>query len=89
MEYEWDEGKSRANLAKHAVSFEEIELFDWDTAVYFASDRYGESRTAGIGYISNTLYYVVYTIRGENLRIISLRVASRKEREIYEQLRRL
>ena len=46
MTYEWDEAKSQANLAKHTVSFAEIELFDWDTAVYIDSDRDGESRTA-------------------------------------------
>lgn len=89
MTYEWDEAKSQANLAKHTVSFAEIEQFDWNTAVYFDSDRHGEIRTAAIGYISDILHYVVYTIRGENLRIISLRAASRKERETYGRLRRL
>ena len=89
MRYEWDDAKNRANLAKHTVGFEEIESFNWNTAVYFNSDRYGESRTVAVGYISDILHHVVYTIRGENLRIISLRAASRKERETYERLRRL
>ena len=83
MTYEWDEAKSRANLAKHTVSFEEIELFDWNTAVYRASDRDSESRTAAIGYIGSILFLVVYTSRGDNRRIISLRPASRREREFY------
>ena len=89
MTYEWDEAKSRANLAKHTVSFEAIELFDWDTAVYRASDRDGESRTEAIGYIGSILFLVVYTFRGENRRIISLRPASRKERETHGRLHRL
>lgn len=89
MTYEWDEAKSRANLAKHRVDFTEIEFFDWDTAVYSVSDRYGESRTSATGYISNILHFVIYTVRGENFRIMSLHVASREERETYGRLRRL
>ena len=89
MTYEWDEAKNRANLSKHGVSFEAIALFDWETAVDSTSDRNGESRTAAIGYLSGTLFFVVYTPRGENSRIISLRPASRKEREFYERTRRI
>ena len=80
MTYEWDEAKSRANLAKHTVSFEEIELFDWNTAVYRASDRDGESRTEAIGYIGSILFLVVYTIRGENRRINQLACGQQKRK---------
>ena len=88
-EYEWDEAKSRANLAKHNVDFAAIELFDWNTAVDFVSDQHGESRIAAIGYIGSILFFVVYTLRDDSRRIISLRPASRKEREIYGRLHRL
>ncbi len=86
MTYEWDEAKNRANLAKHKVDFAAIELFDWNTAVDFASDQHGESRNAAIGYIGSILFFVVYTTRGDSRRIISLRPASRKEREAYGRL---
>ena len=89
MTYEWDEAKSRANLAKHAVSFDAIELFDWDNAVTRSSDRDGELRFTAIGHLAYTLFLVVYTIRGDNRRIISLRPASREEREVYGRLHRL
>jgi len=61
MEYEWDEGKNEANIAKHGVSFEAIVDFQWDTAAIRPSDRQGEARWAAIGYIGNRLHHVVYT----------------------------
>ena len=85
MTYEWDEAKRQINLEKHRIDFPAIELFDWDTAVFTPSDRQGEDRTAAIGYIARTLHFVVYTIRGDSYRIISLRAASRREREFYER----
>ena len=83
MTYEWDEAKNQSNLEKHGVDFSAIELFDWDTAVFIPSDRHGESRTAAIGYIGSILFFVVYTSRGDNCRVISLHAASRKDREFY------
>ncbi len=83
MTYEWDNSKNQFNLMKHGIDFEDIERFDWDNAVSITSDRHGESRTSAIGYIGSTLHFVVYTIRGDRYRIISLRAASRKEREFY------
>ena len=83
MRYEWDEAKREINLIKHGVDFADMYLFDWDTAVFIPSDRHGESRTAAIGYIGSTLFFVVYTSCGDNRRVISLHAASRKGREFY------
>ena len=87
MRYEWDEEKRQRNLAQHGVDFSEIENFDWDTALAMTSDRHGETRFVAIGNIAESLHFVVYTPRGPNRRIISLRRASRKERQLYEQPR--
>ena len=86
MTYEWDEAKNQFNLVKHGIDFADIEHFDWDHAVSIPSNRHGESRIAAIGNLDGLLHFVVYTIRGPNCRIISLRRASDKERELYDRL---
>ena len=83
MQYEWDEGKDEANIADGRLGFASVENFEWQTALIVPSDRQGERRWAAIGLIGNTLYHVVYTDRGDRRRIISLRMASRAERDRY------
>ena len=83
--YEWDEAKRRENREKHGVDFESIAHFDWNTALVTRSDRDGEVRYMAIGYLEYRLHCLVFTERGENVRVISLRRASAGEREIYDQ----
>jgi uncharacterized DUF497 family protein len=87
MEYEWDDAKAAANLRKHGVSFAIIDDFDWTTALVVADDRYayGESRWLAIGMIGKRLHALAFTIRGNRIRVISLRAASRKERRLYDE----
>ena len=87
MNYEWDENKRAANLAKHKVDFIAAEDFDWTSAVEVIDDRfhYSEERWVAIGFIGNRLYVLAYTMRGENIRLISLRKANKREREYYEK----
>ena len=85
--YEWDEAKNQDNIARGRLGFEAIQDFDWDNAVITPSPRHGETRSVAVGLIGNRLYYVVYTERHNNTRIISLRPASRKERDEYVQRR--
>ncbi len=84
-EYGWNEAKRRENREKHGVDFASIVQFSWDTAIVERSDRYGEMRYAGVGYIGGRLHYVVFTDRGEATRIISLRRANAAERRGYAQ----
>ena len=83
MEYEWDEGKNEANIAEGRLGFAAVVDFEWQTALISSSDRYGERRWAALGLLGNILYQVVYTDRGDRRRIISLRMASREERNRY------
>ena len=83
IEYEWDGAKNEANIAAGRPGFGTIEGFEWETAVVGSSDRHGETRWAATGYIGNRLYRVVYTKRGDRIRIISLRRASAKEMRDY------
>ena len=81
--YEWDEGKRQANLAKHGVDFADMVAFEWDTAVIDVDEDHAEPRWTAIGFIGALLYSVVFTERGDNIRIISLRKATRREARNY------
>ena len=87
VEYEWDEGKRLSNRTKHGVDFSEIEHFDWDTAVIDASPRHGEPRYTAIGYLGDRIHHLVYTVRGDNRRIVSFRKANPREMRRYERER--
>lgn len=84
MEYEWDEAKRQDNLVKHrGVDFSDMEAFQWETAAIASSPRHGEARYVALGYIGNRLYHVVYTMREDKCRIISLRRANPREGRRY------
>jgi uncharacterized DUF497 family protein len=81
MEFEWDEAKNRANIAKHGISFGEASgIFDGSTYERVdARQDYGETRYTGIGLAGGRELFVVFTWRGRVRRIISARRASRDE----------
>ena len=87
MEITFDPRKSERNLRERGLGFEMVADFDLRSAIYNVDTRkeYGEVRTRAIGFIGNTLYALVFTIRGSALRVISLRRANRKERGRYEK----
>ena len=85
--YEWDYAKGQENLAKHRIDFAIVAGFQWLTAVIEPSPRSGEMRFIARGYIDGRLYTVVYTWRGYNRRIISLRKANPREETRYAQIR--
>ncbi len=86
MSLEWDEAKNRINRQKHGISFEEACLI-FDGAVFSAKDErfgYGEERIISIGAITTlVIVVVVHTDRNGSIRIISARLANRKERTRY------
>lgn len=88
MAFEWDENsKAGANFRKHGVRMPEaIPVFDDPFAITITDDESdpGERRfvTVGMG-AAGRLLVVVYTWRGENIRIISARPAELHEREHY------
>jgi uncharacterized DUF497 family protein len=84
--FEWDNDKTASNLVKHGVSFEEAtRVFDDPFAIEELDDRkaYGELRFSLIGMAGNRVLKVIYTERGERMRIISARKATKHEREYY------
>ncbi|MEH2213096.1 BrnT family toxin [Nostoc sp.] len=89
MEFEWNELKATANLTKHGVSFEEAKtVFDNVLAVIFDDEAHSvnEKREIIIGHSrNNRLLLISFTERSNIIRIISARLATRREREDYEQ----
>jgi uncharacterized DUF497 family protein len=85
--FTWDEGKRRANLAKHGVDFAAAEAFDFATALVAIDDRfdYGEMREVALGFIGVRLHVLVFTRRGEAIHVISLRKATPKEGRAYAE----
>lgn len=87
MAYEWDDVKRRSNLAKHGVDFVDVARFDFAGAVSEVEEREGEVRYVATGCIGDRLHKLVYVIRGDNLRVISLRKANSRERKDYHERR--
>jgi uncharacterized DUF497 family protein len=87
-EFEWDDAKAAANLAKHGVSFEQArDAFDDPFAIDFVDDRedYGELRLILIGMVDIRLLVVAHTMRNDRIRIISAREAQPHERRRYHE----
>jgi len=89
LTFEWDEDKSKRNVRKHGVPFEEAKTVFNDPFAITTNDPdhwAGEERYLDIGLSSKGRVLVVwYTERKENIRIIGCRKATRSERKIYEE----
>ena len=87
--FEWDEGKSKLNLIKHGIAFEEASTVFKDISSITIDDPLhstDENRFIIMGYsYSNRLLVVVHTERRDYIRIISARLATKRERKVYEE----
>lgn len=87
-EFEWDEAKDRANIAKHGVGFATASRIFEGPVLTWTDDRadYGEVRERSIGAVDGVVVLaVIHTDRAGKTRIISARRASRSERRHYDQ----
>ena len=88
MEFEWDPNKAARNLSKHRVAFSEgATVFGDPLAITFYDPGHSddEDRYLTFGYSTDgRLPVVSHTDRGDRNRIISARVATRREKKIYE-----
>jgi uncharacterized DUF497 family protein len=87
MNIEFDSAKNALNIKTHGISLADAALLDWDTIHVFVDTRknYGETRYIGYAYIGNHMYCVIFTIRQDNIRIISLRKANSREVKRYDK----
>lgn len=88
LTFEWDSQKAERNIEKHGVSFEEASTIFQDHLALTIDDPLHstvEERMVQIGFShKNRLLVVVHSERGDNIRIISARKATKKERNNYE-----
>jgi uncharacterized DUF497 family protein len=84
----WDEAKRKYNLEKHGLDFKDAHLiYDDPEKLTYNSSRRGEHRLLDLAFaiVNGRLLALIYTERGNDVRVISFRPASREEREQYEQ----
>jgi uncharacterized DUF497 family protein len=87
VEFEFDRAKSQAKKAKHGIDFEEAKAL-WDAEKFVEADAkspVGERRTFRIAPIDAVLWFCVFTMREEKIRLISVRHVRPQEKELYEQ----
>ena len=87
MRFQFDPRKGAANLKKHGVSFADTEGVFFDPLAIHQLDSItdGEERFVAIGMGSaGKILVVVYTLRGDDIRLISARRATRPEVKTYE-----
>ncbi|HLQ26569.1 MAG TPA: BrnT family toxin [Acidiferrobacterales bacterium] len=87
MRFQFDPKKAATNLKKHGVSFADVEGVFLDPLAIHREDPDAEDEerfiAVGIGSAGGILV-VVYTLRGDEIRLISARRATRKEVKDYE-----
>ncbi|ACK67068.1 protein of unknown function DUF497 [Rippkaea orientalis PCC 8801] len=85
IEFEWDEQKRFSNLQKHGIDFvRACQIFE-NYTVDFEDNRYNydEERFISIGETNGQILTVVYTYRGDVIRLISARKATKYEQTLY------
>ncbi len=87
MNIEFDAAKSARNAKERGLPFDMAAKLDFDTAVIKPDIRrnYGEPRYQAFGLIDDRLYFSAFSVRGDAVRIISLRKANAREVRFYEQ----
>lgn len=83
--FEWNVAKNRQNIRKHGIDFDAAKEISDGFVMTRIDDRrdYGEIRRLSLGNMRGTIIMVAHTLRNHRTRIISARLASRKERTQY------
>jgi len=87
--FQWDEGNSHKNWINHRVSTFECEQLFFNQP-FVAAEDVAHSRVEPRFYVlgrtdGGRLLFIVFTIRSQQIRVISARDMNRKERKVYEQ----
>ncbi len=87
MEFVWDEKKRKATIRERGLDFADAKVVFSGTTFTFEDDRfdYGEQRFITMGLLRGRVIVIAHTERGETIRIISMRKATKHEQEIYFQ----
>lgn len=89
LSFEWDKGNKDKNFRKHNVSIKDAEDVFNNEPKFFFIDKKHSSREKRIGLFGRTdndrKLSIVFTVRGDKVRIITARDMSKKERSAYEK----
>lgn len=87
MELDWDEPKRIRTLQERGLDFASVAEADWDAALTVEDTRgeYRERRFVSLVPINKRLCVVAWCVRGNKLRVISLRKANARERKLHGQ----
>lgn len=84
MIFEYNPNKSDVNKQKHGIDFEEAKSLWLDPRrIEIDARTVGEPRKLLIATLENEIWSLIYTMRDNNIRIISVRKSRRNEKEIY------
>ena len=83
--YSWDEAKRRSNLRKHGIDFADAsQIFRGFTlTAEDTREAYGERRFLTLGLLQDQVVSITQTERGDDIRIISIRKATKHEARFY------
>ena len=83
--FAWDEAKRRVNLKKHGIDFRDAEKIFRGFTLTAEDNReaYGERRFLILGLLHDQVVSVTHTERGEDIRVISIRKATKYEARHY------
>jgi len=89
--FEFDKNKSQINKEKHGISFDEAKLLwqDKNSLVVSAKVVDNEERFALIARLNSKCYVAIFTLRGSNYRIISVRRCRKIEEQNYDNSKRV
>ena len=85
MKFEWEEAKHAKTLRERGIGFDDgARIFEGPVMIWQDVRRnYGEERFRAIGNSEGDILHVVFTWRGDAVRIISVRRANRKETKAW------
>lgn len=90
MDYQWDQAKADLNRKKHGIDFADaVGVFEDDWALTLREEVIQDEQrfaTVGTDFVGRTIV-VIYTCRGDDIRIISARPATKAERGTYDERR--
>lgn len=87
MKFEWDEAKNRSNFEKHGFDFSDADIVLNGSCVTWVDSRfkYGEERLIALGPVRGRLVVIAHVVRGDTVRIISMRKANSREQADYKE----